>query len=751
MIVPNQFIQDILAKTDIVDLIGRYVPLRKTGINFTGLCPFHNERSPSFTVSVSKQFYHCFGCGVSGSALGFLMEYSGYTFLEAVEELAKLLGLTVPMQLNHNYPLNKDKETEYKQSLIKNNTLAALFYKQALKKSTDKAIKYLKKRGISGQIAAKYDIGYAPNHWQALKQYVSNYQDKSWLDCGLVIEKKTESTQEISVSNHKTPINLDYTINRAIDSTILNQSNENSHLISIPVLPVLRKYDRFRDRIMFPIRSMRGEIIGFGGRVIDQNEPKYLNSPETVLFNKSYELYGLYEARMAIKQTGYVIVTEGYVDVIALAQFGFENTVATLGTAISVHHIQKLFKYTDHIVCSFDGDKAGQKAAWRALEVSLPILTEVRHVSFLFLPSHHDPDSFIRQEGTSAFAQAIQTAQPLSQVLLNTVLERHNINQIEGRTALLHEVKPLLQAIQCHILRLQLIKGLANLSSINVSEIEQFIGLPSSANTHPIHTKIPPIQSNMNLNTHSNQYLNTHLIHGDQENMANRFESSKQAVKPWLSKSDWLNRKQKTVDKSDIRRSTGALSNQPSHAYLLGLILLQASHQFTAAYPWLKAWMEDIDWHQATVDEKKLILLCNALTDWFKNHNQSNDNTPFSHNNQSNPMIESVNIIQLTQYLHLQTEQEKHTSLDPLLKQLSLKDWLHAAYSKQLSNTSTIAPADTDALRLAVYLRYTQLQYLCRKAADSISQSNSVNTVLETYTHLKKQEQAAYLQWQSIK
>jgi DNA primase len=459
--IPNQFVQDLLARTDIVEIVGAHVTLRKTGANLSGLCPFHNEKSPSFSVSPSKQFYHCFGCGVSGSALGFLMEYSGYAFPEAVEELARKVGLTVPSESRNNYnnitPDQATQQADYRSQLVDNNLLAAKFYKAQLKQNTannqtvNKAVEYLKRRGVSGEIAAKYGIGYAPNEWQGLASVALNYGDAAWVDGGLVIEKKSENAAET---------------------------------VSAPT----RRYDRFRDRIMFPIRSTRGEIIGFGGRVIDQGEPKYLNSPETPLFSKGNELYGLNEGRMAIRAAGYALVTEGYMDVIALAQLGFGQTVATLGTAAGSAHVQKLFRYTDHIIFSFDGDSAGRKAAWRALEACLPIVSDTRRASFLFLPAEHDPDSFVRQEGAQAFEHAITQALPLSQVWLKTLAERHDLSHAEGRASLLHEAKPMLQSIQARMLRLQLTKGLAQLAQINAAEVEHFLDVGRLSLNSPSNT-----------------------------------------------------------------------------------------------------------------------------------------------------------------------------------------------------------------------------------------------------------------------
>ncbi len=670
--IPNQFVQDLLARTDIVEIVGTHVTLRKAGANFSGLCPFHNEKSPSFSVSPAKQFYHCFGCGVSGSALGFLMEYSGYAFPEAVEELARKVGLTVPVETrNPHNTLTPDQATQqadYRTLLLEHNVLAAKFYKNQLKKRHDqadnKAVEYLKRRGVSGEIAAKYGIGYALDDWQGLSQAAPNYADASWVDVGLVIEKKPENTSDSAHAAAPT-----------------------------------RRYDRFRDRIMFPIRSTRGEIIGFGGRVIDQGEPKYLNSPETPLFNKSQELYGLNEARMAIRAAGYALVTEGYMDVVALAQWGFGQTVATLGTAVGSLHVQKLFRYTDHIVFSFDGDKAGRKAAWRALEASLPILTDTRRASFLFLPPEHDPDSFVRQEGTQAFEQAVIAALPLSHVWLKTLSERHDIRHAEGRASLLHDAKPMLQSVQARMLRLQLTKGLAHLTQLSAAEIEQFleVGRLSPAKSSSDAASRSRLSNTSHSNNIADRYQNmvskpgtgtgysAHAAPQQKAQLDGRISSNK----PRLSRENWL--MQQRDGKTGIQKSYGTLAPQITKAYALGLILLQQPQQFVPAMPWLMAWRRDLT--SATPDEKNLVLLCDALE--FLQHTQA-----------------VLSEAGLAQYLSLQAEQGRGETLMP---------WLQAAHSRMQDNA--VLPAPDDGLRLAANMRHEQLQALCQQAALSAGQS----------------------------
>ncbi len=420
--IPKNFIQDLLNRLDIVDVIERYVPLKKAGANYVACCPFHNEKSPSFTVSPSKQFYHCFGCGAHGTAIGFVMEHSGMGFVDAVEELAKSIGVTVPREASQpGQTLHKAAPDLYE--LMQT---ATRYYREQLKKSP-RAIAYLKGRGLSGEIAARFGIGYAPDAWQNLEAAVPDYQDKSLVETGLVI---------------------------------VNEEGG-------------KRYDRFRDRIMFPIVNQRGQIIGFGGRVLDKGEPKYLNSPETPLFEKGRELYGLFQAQKAIRNEGLALVVEGYMDVVALAQLGVEYAVATLGTATTPYHIQKLLRMTDRVVFCFDGDAAGRKAAWRALENALPHLQDGKQLRFLFLPPEHDPDTYIREHGKEAFERLLgEEALPLSGYLLRELSARVDLKTQEGRSALLEEARPLLTAITAPSTALLLRKEVAALAGVTQAELE---------------------------------------------------------------------------------------------------------------------------------------------------------------------------------------------------------------------------------------------------------------------------------------
>lgn len=432
--IPQTFIQDLLNRVDIVDVVGRYVPLKKGGANFMGLCPFHSEKSPSFTVSPTKQFYHCFGCGAHGTAIGFLIEYSGLGFVDAVKDLAQNAGIVVPQEDDKIPPAQRAEFQARTLALSDVMTQACDYYRGQLRTATQ-AIDYLKGRGLTGEIAAKYGLGYAPDARDSLRAVFPDYDLSALVEAGLVIDKSDEDG-----SNHK-------------------------------------RYDRFRGRIIFPIRNTKGQVIAFGGRVLDKGEPKYLNSPETPLFQKGNELYGLFEARQAIRDQGYVLVTEGYMDVVALAQLGFPQAVATLGTACSATHVQKLLRQTDHVIFSFDGDKAGRRAARRALDASLPFVSDNKIIKFLFLPTEHDPDSYIREKGAEAFERQVHDAMPLSQFLLKEVIGENDLGVPEGRAHAQAEAKPLLQMMSPSSLRLQIVRGLASITQTTPSEIEALFEL----------------------------------------------------------------------------------------------------------------------------------------------------------------------------------------------------------------------------------------------------------------------------------
>ena len=435
--IPQSFIQDLLNRVDIVDVVERYVQLKKGGANLMGLCPFHNEKSPSFTVSPTKQFYHCFGCGAHGTAISFLIEYSGMGFVEAVKDLAQGVGMVVPDSDDRIPPAQRAEQQARSVALTDAMTAASDFYRQQLR-GAQHAVSYLKGRGVSGEVAARFALGYSPDGWDALRAVFSDYDIAALVEAGLVIDKSDdEASQRMG----------------------------------------RKRYDRFRDRVMFPIRNIKGQVIGFGGRVMDGGEPKYLNSPETPLFQKGSELYGLFEARQAIREAGYVLVTEGYMDVVALAQLGFPQAVATLGTACTPIHVQKLLRQTDQVVFSFDGDSAGRRAARRALDACLVHASDNKIIKFLFLPPEHDPDSYVREMGADAFAQQIQEAMPLSQFLIKEVVGENDMSTPEGRARAQFDAKPMLQAMPSSSLRLQIVRSLAQVTQTTPAEIEALFEL----------------------------------------------------------------------------------------------------------------------------------------------------------------------------------------------------------------------------------------------------------------------------------
>lgn len=406
--IPRSFIDDLLARLDIVDIIDARVKLKKKGKNYGACCPFHNEKTPSFSVSQEKQFYHCFGCGVHGNAIDFMMEYERLDFVEAIEELASYLGLEVPREQRQggSFQSNQPKaNSEQKRNLYDLMGSIGQFYRDQLKQPKSKvAIDYLKERGLSGQIVQKFGIGYVADEWDLVRKNFG----------------QTPQTQEMLVSG----------------GMLIENDKGN-------------RYDRFRGRVMFPIRDRRGRVIGFGGRVIGDGTPKYLNSPETPIFHKGKELYGLYEVMQAYREPTQILVVEGYMDVVALAQYGVDYSVASLGTSTTGDHIQLLFRQTNTVVCCYDGDRAGKEAAWRALENALQYLKTGNTLKFLFLPDGEDPDSYVRKYGKEAFEQQIDQSTPLSSYLFDNLIEIHNLNlgSNEGKSALRAHASALIDKI----------------------------------------------------------------------------------------------------------------------------------------------------------------------------------------------------------------------------------------------------------------------------------------------------------------
>ena len=428
MSIPQTFIQELLNRADIVDVVGRHVQLKKGGANFMGLCPFHGEKSPSFSVSPAKQFFHCFGCGKNGNAIGFLMEHTGASFVEAVHDLAGQFGLVVPEEQASPQDRARAAAVKAKQvTLTDVLERAAKAYQDELRVN-EKAKNYFKGRGLSGQIAKDYGLGFAPEGWRKLASVFPDYADPLLVESGLVVENLEDGGEA-------------------------------------------KRYDRFRDRVIFPIRNTKGECIGFGGRVLDQSLPKYLNSPETPVFSKGRELYGLFEGRTAIRDKGYGLVTEGYMDVVALAQWGFGNAVATLGTACTPDHVQKLFRATDNVIFSFDGDKAGVRAAHKALVAAVPYASDTRSVKFLFLPEEHDPDSFIREHGAEAFEKYVFNAVPLSKFLIEAASEHCDLSSAEGRAKMSTQAMPLWMPLPDGALKRQLLSDIAERVQIGNHEL----------------------------------------------------------------------------------------------------------------------------------------------------------------------------------------------------------------------------------------------------------------------------------------
>ncbi|WP_440874613.1 DNA primase [Thalassotalea sp. PLHSN55] len=420
-LIPRQFIDDLLARADIVELIDGRVPLKKAGKNYQACCPFHTEKSPSFSVSQDKQFYHCFGCGEHGNAISFLMEFDRLDFPDAVEELASHYGMEVPKEENTLSPAQQRQQQQaYRQKQDDYELMGKIsrFYQQQLKTATDKdiAINYLKGRGLTGEIVKRFGIGYISDNWDGMmKQFSSANTNQQLIDLGMAIEGDKS-----------------------------------------------RPYDRFRGRIMFPIHDKRGRVIGFGGRVLGDGTPKYLNSPETRIYHKGHELYGLFEAKQANKQLDRLVVVEGYMDVVALAQHGVNNAVASLGTATTSEQLQTLFRTVKEVICCYDGDRAGRDAAWRAMDNALPLIQDGFSLRFVFLPDGEDPDSLVRKQGREAFEQILNTATPLSEFLMEHLSKQVDVNSLEGKSKLVELFQPYLNKLPQSTLKDGIITSIAN-------------------------------------------------------------------------------------------------------------------------------------------------------------------------------------------------------------------------------------------------------------------------------------------------
>jgi len=438
--IPQHFIDDLLARVNIVDVIDGRVKLKRAGKNYSGLCPFHKEKSPSFSVSPDKQFYYCFGCGAGGNALGFLMEYDRLNFPEAVEELAKLAGVDVPREEGRPADHQREQQLKRQFEILEH---ANRYFQEMLRTAPerDRAVSYLKQRGLNGQIAAAFGIGYAPPGWDNLLQHFAHLENAPQL-----LEQS--------------------------GMTIHNEEKQ-------------RHYDRFRDRIMFPIRDVRGRVIGFGGRILGDDKPKYLNSPETPTFHKGRELYGLYEARKHSSQLDRLLIVEGYMDVVSLAQHGIHWSVATLGTATTAQHLERLFKLVPEVIFCFDGDEAGRKAAGRALGVTLPVIRDGQEARFLFLPDGEDPDSLVRREGEAAFAERVTQALPLSEFFFRSLAEEADLSSMDGRARFSNHALPLIQSMQPSLLKQMMLDRICEITGLSLEQLSSVIDLHQATGAPP--------------------------------------------------------------------------------------------------------------------------------------------------------------------------------------------------------------------------------------------------------------------------
>ena len=448
--IPRNFIDDLLARTDIVELIDSKVGLKKAGKDYQACCPFHNEKSPSFTVSQDKQFYHCFGCGANGNAISFVMEYDKLEFVDAIEELASLLNLDVPREKGSSSAPERtaaQKRSDYDLMLH-----TARFYQHQLKHHSNSAavIDYVKGRGLSGETVKKFMIGYAPSEWEALCQQLGRTKEQK------------EQLVELKLASEKTPG---------------------------------RQFDFFRDRLMFPIRDKRGRVIAFGGRVMQADQgPKYLNSPETRIFHKGFELYGLYEAKQAHKKLEHVLIVEGYMDVVALAEQGIEYAVAALGTATTSEHMHTLYRTTDKVICCYDGDRAGRDAAWRALENALPYLNDGKALHFVFLPDGEDPDSLVQQEGKTQFEQRLSQADDFTKVLFNKLSQEVDLTLDSGKAKLLSAALPLIEKIPSEFYQENILEQLGRLIGRTREQLNSRLKTPKQQHAVERKFKITPMR-----------------------------------------------------------------------------------------------------------------------------------------------------------------------------------------------------------------------------------------------------------------
>lgn len=642
-LIPQSFIDDLLNRTDILDVVSSRIQLKKTGKNYSACCPFHKEKTPSFTVSPDKQFYYCFGCGAGGNALGFIMDHDQLDFVQAVEDLAKRAGMDVPREEGRrgNKPRQPTDSPLY--PLL---TAAADYYRQALKSHPARkaAVEYLKGRGLTGEIARDFGLGFAPPGWDNLLKHLGgdSLQLKAMLDAGLLVENPDSG----------------------------------------------KRYDRFRDRVIFPIRDSRGRVIAFGGRVLGDDKPKYLNSPETPVFHKGQELYGLFEARKNNRDLDEIMVVEGYMDVIALAQQGIRNAVATLGTATSEEHIKRLFRLVPNILFCFDGDQAGRNAAWRALESALPNLQDGRKVRFLFLPEGEDPDSLVRAEGPDAFrARLVQQAQPLADYFFQQLTREADPSTLEGKAHLATLASPLLEKIPGNTLRLLMRQRLGEITGLSGDALNQ-LSAPRSGSA-------PSAAASDNYAHEYSDYDVGHFAdHGDthQHDSTAYFEApskpgyARQEKKPWKNDGKWQGKSGKRGDFVPRQPRTEISVESPTLTALRTLL----------HHPQLAQKVEDAS-HFASEEQtysQLLVALLEAL--------------------QKNPKQRSMQLIARWHG----TEQGR------LLRALAEKEWLISADNLEQQFFDTIT-------RMAASQRERSLEQLIRKDRESGLSSEEKGRLLE--------------------
>ncbi len=453
--IPQAFIDDLIARSDVAEVVGARIALKKTGKNYSALCPFHNEKSPSFSVNPDKQFYYCFGCGASGNALTFLMEYDNLEFVEAVETLARMQGVQVQREERQGYQRSAQQEQQQKQQAdqrFRCMELAKDYYQQIMQQSSGKqGLEYFQQqRGLSKALLASYALGVAPEGWEGLKNHLSQagFSEALQIELGLLVKKEETG----------------------------------------------RVYDRFRHRVMFPIRNTKGHTVGFGGRVLDDSKPKYLNSPETPLFQKSQELYGLYEARKHAGRLDRLLVVEGYMDVVALAQQGIHWSVATLGTAASEEQLKKIFRLVNEVVFCFDGDAAGTKAAARAMQTLLPLINDGRHARFLFLPAGEDPDTLVKKEGAGLFEQRVNQAMPLAEYLINYLRQGLNLSLLDDQARMAKAAVPLLQSLSDCLLKRRILAHLQQLTGLTSQDLQPQNTVPAAVPVQAYQPSLKPIR-----------------------------------------------------------------------------------------------------------------------------------------------------------------------------------------------------------------------------------------------------------------